>query len=93
MAESTRERPVVAWAIESGRKWHGWDRHELARQLGEATDSPWNYNQVRRLETGERGVDVDLLDALSRVLDLPVSHFMRGPRREGDGTSGGSTGR
>lgn len=67
--ESTVGR-VLAARARRAREARGWSQAELGRRMTEA-GAPMTQTAVARLEGGGRGVLVDELLALARVLDVP----------------------
>jgi transcriptional regulator with XRE-family HTH domain len=79
-AEEDRLRPVkrhMGARIRACRKRLGMSLEDLGQALGVA------YQQVQKYEKGENRIGADRLPDLSRVLQVPISHFFEGLPRPG----------
>lgn len=73
ISRAPKQRPltrVVGENLAYWRKERGLSLAELSARMGDA-GLPLNLNGLNKIERGNRGVDLDELVALARVLDLP----------------------
>lgn len=76
-------------AVKAGRAIRGQSQEELAELLAAETGKPWTRDKVASLENGRKKFDVDTLEAIAKVQDLPLAFYMFGPS-EANSAKGGS---
>lgn len=66
-------------AIAMGRKYRRQTQQDLADALTKETGESWSRVMVGKLETGDKALTVDTLEAIKLIQDLPWDFYLEGP--------------